>query len=74
VLHGDCDGHRDTGDGWRVVGGGAVRGLVTFDLQMLPQAVHRQLSTSSSTSISVIGLVNAGTAASDTSTIQKSMT
>ena len=48
--------------------------LVTFDLQVLPQAVHRQLSTSSSTSITVIGLVSADTAATDTNTIKKSMT
>ena len=48
--------------------------LVTFDLQVLPQAVHRQLARSASTSISVIGLVGAGAAASDTGTIRTSMT
>jgi hypothetical protein len=48
--------------------------LVTFDLQVLPQAVHRQLGQSPSTSISVIGLVGAKAAARDTGAIQTSMT
>jgi len=48
--------------------------LVTFDLQVLPQAVHRQLGTSSSTSVNVIGLAGAGAAASDTGEVGKAMT
>jgi hypothetical protein len=48
--------------------------LITFDLQVLPQAVHRQLSTSASTSINIIGLVNASAATSDTDSIRTPMT
>jgi hypothetical protein len=48
--------------------------LVTFDLQVLPQAVHRQLATSGATSISVIGLTSAAAATSDTASIRTSMT
>src|SRR5580704_12286919 len=48
--------------------------LVTFDLQVLPQAVHRQLARSASTSINVIGLVGASAATSDTYDIEKTMT
>src|SRR3984885_7501481 len=48
--------------------------LSTFDLQVLPQAVHRQLSTSAATSINIIGLVNASAATSDTDSIRTSMT
>lgn len=48
--------------------------LITFDLQVLPQAVHRQLTKSASTSISVIGLVNANAATADTHAIEKTMT
>jgi FtsX-like permease family len=48
--------------------------LVTFDLQVLPQAVHRQLARSSSTSINIIGLAGAPAATSDTYDIEKTMT
>ena len=47
--------------------------LVTFDVQVLPQAVHRQLARSPDMSIAVIGLLDAKMAAADTQAIRASI-
>lgn len=47
--------------------------LAAFDVQALPQAVHRQLARSPAMSIVIIGLLNAKTAAADTQAIRASM-
>jgi hypothetical protein len=50
-----------------------VAALATFDVQALPQAVHRQLARSPGTSIVIIGLLNARMAGADTEAIRASM-
>ena len=47
--------------------------LLAFNVQVLPQAVHRQVARSGSTSVNVIGLVSADAARSDTDRIRVAM-
>jgi hypothetical protein len=50
-----------------------VAALATFDVQVLPQAVHRQLARSPGMSMVIIGLLNANIAEADTRAIRASV-